>query len=53
MIPITNSVVEPAPSACAAPSLATSSEIFRPDPGWITFPTTRPMARAIVDMVRK
>ena len=52
-IPTMNSVVEPAPSACAAPSLATASEMFSPSPGWIRLPTTRPMARATVDMLMK
>ena len=47
-----NSVVEPAPAACFSPSPATSSR-FSPSPGSIRLPTTSPMARATVDMVRK
>ena len=52
-MPRMKSVVEPDPSACLAPSLASESLRLRPLPGSIRLPTTMPMASATVDIVRK
>ena len=47
-------MVEPcAPSACSAPALATSSVEVQAAPGLRMLPTTRPMARATVDIVEE
>ena len=51
MIPSRNSVVLPWPAAaCSWPALATASSRCSPSPGLIRLPTTRPIARATVDM---
>ena len=46
-------VVPAASAACSLPTPATSSERLSPLPGSMRLPTTMPMARAAVDMVRK
>ena len=53
--PSTKSTVEPASAVCAAawPLAARASVRWRTAPGCTRLPTTRPMARATVDMVTK
>ena len=41
------------PPAAVVPALRSSSVSSRPAPGWMMLPTTRPMARATVDITRK
>ena len=53
MMPIRNSVVLPAPAAWSLPAAARSAVRSRPAPGCRTLPTTSPIVRATVDIVRK
>ena len=46
-------VVAASPGAWADPFWASSSVSCSPSPGWMMLPTTRPMASANADMVRK
>jgi hypothetical protein len=50
MIPSRKSTVLP---CSAAGALAPDAARCRPAPGWSRLPTTRPMTRATVDMIRK
>ncbi len=54
MIPSANSVVLPCPAAAWSwPAEDSASVTWRPAPGLIRLPTTRPIASAKVDIVRK
>ena len=52
MMPRMNSVVDSLSSTAPCPADADDA-MSRPDPGWMMFPTIRPMTRATVDMTRK
>lgn len=55
IMPSRKSAVDSPPALAAALSLASfvASVIWRPEPGSIRLPTSRPMASATVDMARK
>ena len=54
MMPSRNPMVPPSPSPWPA-SVTSYSEpwMFRPSPGWMRLPTTRPMPSAMVDIAMK
>ena len=53
MMPRMKSVVDSFSATWSAPAAADSSVRLMPSPGWMMLPTTRPMASANVDIVRK